>query len=245
MPKVGWADMFDVQSDDDLFEALCATIRSRVPKFKIRYKRGNAWQRFLGTLLFFIRGNAYMEEFTTTLGSTVWFPSEEFVEADRWKAFKILAHEYLHLMDRQSRPVFFEFLYAMPQLLSILSVLALMAFFFGAWWLMALLALVFLAPIPALGRMGLEQRGYAMGLAINIWRHGTIRQEKRDYLHDVFEGSAYYWMWPYKKDIDEWIDKTERLVRNVDKIKPDATIFEESVAYLDVYELLTGISFEH
>lgn len=233
--------MFEIADDKQLFESLCATIRTRIPRFKIGYKNKSKWQKFLAVILFFIRGNRYMKSIVTTLGTTVWFPSEEFVEQSKWRAFKILAHEYVHLLDRWKHPFLFDLFYVLPQILAILSLVSLMAFWFGWWWLFGLVALVFLAPMPSYGRAELEKRAYSMGIAINIWRHGSILDDYRDVLVGVFCGKTYYRMWPYEKDIRKWIEETERLVYNIDAVRPKGTVLDLSDAFIDVYEMLTGI----
>jgi len=229
-------------TDDQLFGTLQAVIKKRVPKFKIKYKDESKWQKFIGKIAFFNKG--YMTDYTTTLGSTVYFPSREFVRESNMRAFKILAHEYVHILDRQKLPIVFELLYVFPQFLSMFSLLAILSFFFGMWWLLSLVALLALLPWPAVGRTSIEMRGYAMNIAINIWRHGHLSANTKKWLTETFTGSNYYYMWPYEDAVRLMIEDEEALVYNVDSTMDANSILQHSDAYQDVYELLTGIEYD-
>jgi hypothetical protein len=235
-------DMF--QNDDILFGELAAVIKRRVPGFSIKYKEDSRWQRFLGFLSFFSTG--YMVNVTTTLGETVWFPSRKFVKENRWRAFKILAHEYIHVLDGSKYSFLFQFLYALPQLFALFALWAILSFWFSNWWLLSLIALVFLAPLPAFGRAQLEFRAYVMNMAIALWRHGEILDAHRDYLVNVFSSWTYYRMWPFPNSVRAWFDDAEQRIRNIDRmgVSDSDIIFDDSEAYSDVYSLLTGIDFD-
>lgn len=239
MPKVSWN--FNDETDERLFDSLCVVIRRRIPGFKIKYKNESIWQKILGFFLFF--NKEYMTKYTTTFYPVVWFPSREFVEKKPWQAFKILAHEYIHLLDTQKRPFLFRFFYVSPQCFALLSVIAVAAIWFSNWWLMGLLPLICLAPWPSTGRAALEMRGYSMNITINMWRYGGLSEETRNWIVEKFAGWEYYKMMPNEKFIRKWIGKTEQLVRNIDAVKVSRMIFDESEAYSEIYEMLTGIDF--
>jgi hypothetical protein len=230
-----------IPADDQLFHALQAKIRGRVPGFRIRYKNESWWQKLIGFFLFF--NPKYMTRYTSTFRYTVWFPSRKFVNESRMRAFKILSHEYVHLLDRKKAPFFFELLYASPQFFVVFMLLAVLSIWFSNWWLMALASLVFVAPWPAWGRAVLEMRGYAMGMAINIWRHGDLKKATEEWIVEHFTGWDYYRMWPFSGDVNEWIEEYKGYISNIDCVgeRGGDTIFDQSDAYLDVYELLTGI----
>lgn len=230
-----------IPGDDQLFEALQAKIRGKCPGFVIKYKDENRVQKFIGKLAFF--NPRYMTHFTTVSGVKVFFPSRKFVTENLVRAFKILAHEYVHILDNKKRPLIFQLMYAAPQWLMVFVLLAFMSLWFSNWWLMALTSLVALAPWPAFGRANLEMRGYGMSIAINIWRHGSIQDTTREWIAGCFTGWTYYKMWPFKKSVDKWIVDYEQLVYNVDTIKKEESILDQSEAYQDVYELLTGIEY--
>jgi hypothetical protein len=170
----------------------------------------------------------------------VWFPSRKWVEENYWRAFKVLAHEYVHLLDRKKYPRLFELMYAFPLWLALLAVGTIGAIF-HPWFYLFLISLSALLPWPAFMRSNLEMRGYSMNIAINMWRHGGIKQETRDWIEKMFTGWDYYRMWPYPVDVRKWIDNVERLVLEVDRVRPGETIFSMGEAFEDVYELLTGI----
>jgi len=230
--------------DSDHYDELAWLIAKRVPGFAIKYKDESRWQRFLGCLCFF--NKKYMTKYTNTFGKTVWFPSRKFVERNKWAAFKILAHEYVHLLDRMKARLFFEISYAFPQFVFMLSLLALLSIWFSFGWLFSLLSLLFLLPIPAVFRAAIEMRGYSMNIAINIWRHGSLREDTREWITEAFTGWPYYKMWPFPSVIRGWIADTERRVYNIDavKIDPEDVIINDSEAFVDVYALVTGIEFD-
>ena len=231
--------------DSQLFDALVAVIRRRIPGFKIIYKDESLFHKFLSVILFFCP--TYMTGMTTTIGKTVAFPSKEFVLKNRMKAFKILAHEYVHMLDWETRPVVFPVIYLLPQAQAFLALAGFAAVVYSNWWLFALVALGFLAPLPAFGRAQLELRGYAMSMAINIWRHGSIRDDTRDWIVGHFTHWSYYKMWPFEQTVRGWIANAEELVFGIDRIgiDPDVTsLFDQSEAFGDVYTLLTGIEFD-
>lgn len=236
--------MSDVHDDGVMFGELKALISRRVPGFAIKYKDESKWQKFIGLVSFFNPG--YMTKYTSTIGKTVWFPSREFVTKKRSKAFKVLAHEYVHLLDRKKAPVVFELGYTFPQILFIFASLAIMAFFFSPWWLLALSALIFALPIPAIFRSLIEMRGYSMNIAINIWKHGAVMESTREWIEEVFCGWDYYKMWPFRRDIQEWIAETERRVYAIDAVgeRAKSSILQESQAFVDVYALVTGIDMD-
>lgn len=224
----------------DLFLALQDKIKSRVPGFTIKFKDENIIQRIIGVLVaLFCPG--YMYSYTSTFGKTVYFPNRKFVTNDSKRAFKILAHEYVHILDRARAPIFFELLYMLPQLLAVFSILALLSLVYGPWFLLFLLALLFLLPLPAYGRAALEMRGYGMNIAVNYWLHGTIYRETRNWIADRFTGWSYYKMLPFSNVVHGWIEDYTDLIYSVNHPGDKGTILGLSDAYLDVYELITGI----
>lgn len=150
---------------------------------QVRFKDESLLMRCLGKLLFF--NPLFMTRFTTTLGKTVYFPSRKGVQDNPTGAAQILAHELVHVQDQQDRGTLaYLFTYARPQIfagLSLLSLLALLAIPYPAWWLCSLSSLISLcalAPWPAKGRAELEFRGYAMTMACKHWlgRQSTTRR---------------------------------------------------------------------
>jgi hypothetical protein len=134
-------------------------------------------------------------------------------------------------------------MYSFPQCLSFFSVFALLAIKFSFFWLFALSFLIFLAPLPAVFRVWFEKRGYAMGIAISMWKYGDISYNMVLFLKKVFTGSHYYFM---AKD-DRWVDGyIERVVElsAYDNNGLKETLFDWSPAFRIVHRILTGIEFD-
>lgn len=154
----------------------------------VRYKSESGLMKVIGALMFFNR--QFMTHVTTTLGSTVYFPSREYVETDPAIAWDILAHELVHVMDYKRNRLFMV-LYSLPQLL---AVLALLAIPLHSWW--PLLFLLCLAPLPAPWRLNSELRGYAMGMAVWHWyRKAGIPQAMKADIVANLTGPLYYFTW--------------------------------------------------
>lgn len=217
-------------NDLDILDDLVATIKSRLPKFEVKYKNENLFQRFLGFIMFFNR--AYMTQYTTTMFGKVYFTSRAWVEANPKSAWKILAHEYVHLLDGRDRPVMFPLSYAFPQISALGSLLALGAFW-TPWALLALVFLVALAPWGSKGRTRAEMRGYAMTMAVNYWRYGSVSQSLKDHVGGSFWGPNYYYMCRDKTYVKMEVNTIELQI-----IKGEATEVTHPQAVSDVLEVL-------
>jgi hypothetical protein len=215
-----------------LLEKLPLVIWQRIPRFEIRYKDESLFMKLLGRLAFF--NPDFMTKYTTSWLWYVYFPSRVAVEAEPEKFGKVLAHEYVHLLDQQKYGLRFSLSYVSPQIWS-LGALGAFGAFWSCWFLLFLLFLLFLAPWPSPWRAHWEARGYLMNLTINNWRYGYTMQETVDHLRDVFEGWAYYRMcWGFKsakavvdEDILGHTDLTEILQH-------------ENPAFRDVHDILTA-----
>lgn len=220
------------QPGKNIYDEVVSVIRRDIPGFRIAYKDEVWHQRLLGKLLFF--NSNYMENFVSTFGYTVYFPSRAYVEKSYRRAAEILAHEYVHLFDRKSLPVVFELAYLTPQIFVVLAVLT----YFSLWFLSAL---VFLLPWPAYFRSILEMRGYRMGLCIKYWEERTISRDYRNRVAEKFYGSGYYFMWPFRKNLTTWLNFVEDGIRGnwnhgfiwdssvpYDRMKPIFTSLDDS-----------------
>ena len=164
-------------------------ISEKIPGFRIRPKNDSPLMRVLSFLLFF--NKAFMDRYITTIYPTVYVPA--WWGKHRNMSFSelgIIAHEYVHLMDRKRLGWIFNLLYLSPQIFSLLMLAA----FWNSWFLLAVL---FLLPWPSPGRAWLEYRGYRMTMAYYYW----MRKEKCniEMLVDEFTGSNYYYMFPFRK----------------------------------------------
>lgn len=227
---------------EHLFLLLAEVIRENIPGFEIKYKNESKMQRFLSKLLFF--NKEYMTEFTSVFRYKVFLPSREYVKKNPSKAFKVLAHEFVHLLDKKKRPLLFGLLYSFPQNLFVLALSALSAIWIGWPGLFGLVFLLALLPWKSRPRALLELRGYAMNLAVNAWKHGSVKPDTLGWIADTFCDWSYYKMYPKKEAVVLWLEEYLLLIQNIDSIHDDRTIFDESEAFQAVYELMTGIEYD-
>jgi hypothetical protein len=217
----GWALICDiggevvlmtVDSQMDVFHDTVKIVEEHVPGFEIRYKDESSSSRVIGALVW-IFNREYMTRYTTTRYPRVYFPSREFVNGNPLRASKILLHEFVHMWDRRNKGLWFSVSYALPQLLGLLFLLvSVPAWVFAPYYVglsILLLGVVLLTPLPAYWRMKAEMRGYAMNMAFNFWRYGSITQNTRNWVADIFVGSGYYFMWPFRRDV---VGRVRRLV---------------------------------
>ena len=183
------------------------------PNLKIKYKDESWFMKLLGYILFFNKN--FMTEYTTTIGSTIYFPSRAKVESKQLSSIVILLHELVHIYDSQKLTrLLFSFLYLTPQILAPLSILL---WLFS--WKLAIISIILLLPIPAYFRMYFERRAYAVSLYV-LKRLGTkynfppLLSTNRDYFIKQFKNSEYYYMWVFK-DIDVYFnDITIKIINN-------------------------------
>jgi hypothetical protein len=186
------------KTDLDAFERTLVEIN---PGIKVRFKDESLFQKALGLL---VRpfNPTFLTEYTTTIGSTVYFPSREFYYAKPESSFSILAHEYVHIWDFK-RDRWFKFKYLFPQILGLVPLVVFGLFvWFSAWWWLSLLGLVAVAPWPAKKRTSYELRGYGMNVAIAQWVYGRVQPSSLTHIVDQFVGSSYYYMCRDRKYVE-------------------------------------------
>jgi len=166
----------------------------------------------------------YWNGYITTLGNTIWVPPHWNEETDTKSQLDIIAHEVMHVLQSQklTSPVF-RFLYLFPQSLSGLALLSFLAIPFGASWLLCLLFLLVLAPIPAPFRYMFELEAYRVRLVFyeHAWRTSQAqKQEAKDKIINNLSKADYYFTWPFPKTIQKHLDKKEKLKnKKYDEIK--------------------------
>jgi len=170
-----------------------------VCNFTVAYKDSSWLMKLLGKLLFF--NKAFMTDYITTIGSTIYFPSTEWVaNHSRSGLIEIVAHELVHIRQAQNNQLKFSLLYLFPQILAILSVLCVL------WW-PALLFLLCLLPLPAYFRKQYEAEAYMVSLCVHkdyLEKKGLSQKEiefklqiKAQAINEQFTGSGYWYMWPF------------------------------------------------
>jgi len=141
--------------------------KTHLPNFEICFKDESPLQRFIGKLLWPIN-KSYMTAYTTVMFGKVYFPSREII-AD-WgpeSVYKILRHEFVHLMDAKRFPILFELSY------------------------------IFLLPAFVTMRAYWEWRGYTQNLIVEFEETGDISDETCEFIIQRFVNSDYGWMFPF------------------------------------------------
>ena len=130
-----------------------AVIQKDIPKFGVGFKDRSVLMKLLGFLARPFNAT-FMTSYTTTLGNTVYFPSESFYESQPDRTLRILAHEYVHLYDGREHKLF-GLSYLFPQILAILPVIvfAVMAWPFSWLVLLPLVAYVVSAVLAMWSRV--------------------------------------------------------------------------------------------
>ena len=174
----------------DLFQSFLENVATKYGA-KIRYKDQSWLMKAIAKLLFF--NKSFMIDYTTTIGSTVYFPSERWIKSS--SSTKVLAHELVHIRDRKKIPFLFECIYLFPQTLAIFSFFAILSVN-NEWWLVCLFFVLFLTPLPAYGRAVYESRAYAMNMFfMRVMSEGDYNPLiDLDRYVDQFVGSGYFYM---------------------------------------------------
>ena len=215
-----------------MFENIKNKLSIHFPKLQIKFKDQSVFMKILGTILFFNKN--YMTSFTTTIGNTVYFPTEQFVRTRAVSSFIILMHELVHISDsRRYNPFLFGFLYLFPQCLFLFSI----PLFFLSWKA-ALLMLVFLAPIPSYFRMNFERRAYLVSLYVmhrlNLKGNYNINLDKqKEFFLSSFKNSSYYFMWPFN-NLDKQFDAALIEIREGQRPYSDS-VFDQIDSVMEDY----------
>jgi|ERR1035437_4163522 hypothetical protein len=187
-----------------LFQDIVQNAKQHFPNLQIKYKDSSLLMKILGTILFF--NKSFMTDYTTTIGSTVYFPTESFVNTRPISSSMVLLHELTHLWDsKKISNILFTILYLSPQSLILLALPLLLVS-----WKIALLFLIFAAPIPSYFRMYFERRAYFASLYVMSKLGKKLNfdpelNKNKDYFVEQFKGPFYYFMFPFNsinKDFD-------------------------------------------
>lgn len=200
----------------------------------IKFKNESLLMKIIGVILFF--NPSFKNNFITTIGNTVYFPSKEYLEKKNYEVLPIIFHEYVHVIDNNKYKLF-KLLYLFPQILAPLALI----FSFISWYIALMIFIILILPWPAPWRKKFELRGYKMSLFAqseiykeinldNIISLAKLKMSAKHY-NQNFAGSSYYFMWPFgvQKDLDETVDKIL-----------SGDILTEDDIYVKVKELLTN-----
>lgn len=146
----------------------------------------------------------FMSTYITTLGRIIYVP-DQFFQEDEDQCLGVLAHETQHIIDYQKNPVWFSLSYLFPQCLAALSLFALFGLL-NPWMFLFLLALGFLAPLPAPFRYQYELRGYRVSILLGrvFYRYGPSEMSQiKDWFKKQMTTGNYYFAWPFATKIDQ------------------------------------------
>jgi len=142
-------------------------------------------------------------------------------------------------MDDKKHPILFKLKYLFPQILSFPAILfiilspiliPLMACsLISPLFLLSLLFLIFLLPIPSPGRRNAEIRGYGMSCKTFLWQEKELPKQYFDLYVDNFTGSAYFFMWPFRKGVERRLSWY---------LKSDECLSDENPAFVEVYNII-------
>lgn len=204
------------------FSDLVTAAQKDFPDLKINYKDQSSFMKILGKLLFFNKN--FMTSYTTTVGSTVYFPTESFVKSRPISASVVLLHELVHIKDSYKySKLGFSFLYLFPQILVLLC----LPLFLVSWKIALLLLILCACPVPAFFRMFFEKRAYIVSLYVlhslgKKLNFDAKLESHSEYFIKQFKNSAYYWMWIFN-------DINKELAQATVTIQADKKPFEDPI----------------
>jgi hypothetical protein len=195
------------------FQSLVSASRQFFPKLQIKYKDQSLLMKIMSIFLFF--NPNFMTKDTTTVGYTIYFPSEKFVKCHPASCEVILLHELVHLYDQKRvGTLTFIISYLFPQ---IMVPICLLLFWLVSWKIMLPLTILFLAPMPAVFRTYWEKRAYLSSIYIlklmgdKLHFNPHLKEQENVFL-EHFHGSSYYFMWPFH-DINKRFDEAIEMAK--------------------------------
>jgi hypothetical protein len=178
--------------------------RKHAPDASVKFKSESWLNR---AIAFIVKpfNPTFLNNYITTIGTTIWVPDDFFDNYDDINVLEVIAHETQHIIDlKKLGAVPFVVAYGFPQILALLSILALGAFFGGPAWLLWLLCLGFAAPIPAYGRYRFELNGYRTSYVVGRLVHhygGSELAQVDGWVIEQLSNKWYFYTWPFPKMI--------------------------------------------
>lgn len=149
------------------FEKCLNISKEYFPNLKIKYKNESSFMKLLSYILFF--NKKFMSKYVTTIGSTIYYPSKEYIEENEKRAVVILCHELMHLYQptyNLSKPaskldsIVTSFKYLTPQIFAVFG-------FLGFLNPYLFLLFLFLLPLPSYYRYIMELEAYSITIYVN------------------------------------------------------------------------------
>lgn len=172
-------------------EKAMVVIQKHIPGATIKYKNEAKGIEKLIFLIASIFNKRMMTNYVTVLGKGIWFPSKEDFESDPGRAFIVLSHEYVHLLDGKKWGILFNASYLFPQVLFPLSIFAVLSFL-NPIFLVFLVFIASLLPLPAKFREIWEMRANTMSMFMRIYKYGSIDDTLVVSIHKKMTGWDYY-----------------------------------------------------
>lgn len=202
---------------------------------KLKSKANPNWLLKLIAPIVGLFNDSFMTGYITTLGNTIWYPEGWLDRGDVKSRLSTIAHECIHIKQgAEQGSVLHAFLYLFPQSLAVLSLLAFLAIPFGLWWLLCLLFLLCLAPIPAPFRYMKELEAYRVKLIFfkYAWNsNDDMMRWAKDHVIKNMSSSDYYFCWPFKNRILKDLNNKKALEKEQ---------YQEIVEFLERHNLLAG-----
>ena len=178
------------------FNELVTKAQTYFPNLQIKYKDQDPLMKVLSALLFFNPG--FKNQFITTIGNTIYWPNQEFVQNNTKAVSEIFIHECTHMYDeKRIGSVPFKLGYLFPQILALPMLLLL---FVLTWKIVLPLFLLYLLPWPAPFRAYFERRAYFVSMRVGYSLYGWDPVLSAPQYTKNFKTSAYYFMMPFGED---------------------------------------------
>jgi hypothetical protein len=178
-------------------QSLISAANVYFPDLKVKYKDSSNFMKLLSYILFF--NKRFMTSYTTTIGSTVYFPNEKFIKSRPTSSATIFLHELVHIYDaKRFNVLLYSFLYLFP----ISLLLVALPLFIVSWKIALVLTIISLTPLPSYFRMYFERRAYMVSLyAIQKlsekMNFKPYLDKSKDSFISEFKSSSYYFMWVF------------------------------------------------
>jgi len=166
-------------------DAYLDELREEIPGVRFVYKHDDAFSRAIAGALRIVTFGAqstYMTRYVTTIGRTIYLPSN-WDARDPMTRYVTLRHEAVHLRQ------------------------------FRRYGLIGM-TLIYLIPILpmglAWGRARLEWEAYAetFRATAEVYGNAAAHDPKlREHVIQQFVSGAYGWMWPFRGQVERWIDE--------------------------------------
>jgi hypothetical protein len=202
------------------FYTILANIQKIYPDVNVQFKNQSTFMQVLGKILFF--NSSFMTNFVTTIGTTIYYPSQDWINTNPYSASVLLLHELVHIYDQKKESrIVFTILYALPQLLFLLFIPLL----FIVSWKFALIPLILLSPIPAYFRMYYERRAYMISM-YSCQKLNCVQSLPSSYVA-YFTGSEYYFMWPFSSGLtEEFTTAQNQILAGQRPNNPEAAVYD-------------------